>query len=108
MVGGLLIFDWRRTPAPAALRVTRQVEARLSLGAANPVVVTVVNRSPFALDVLVRDEPPHELNSAGEMARMPIAPGSAGGTTLHLATAPAGGFYLWPCQRALSQPPGPV
>lgn len=77
VVAGLCILDWQRTPDPTALRVTRQVEARLSLGAANPVIFQFVNRSRYPLRLLVRDEPPDGLLTTGEMAHLPIAAGSA-------------------------------
>ena len=77
-LGGLLLLDWRRTPAPAALRVERQVEARLFLGADNPVLLRLANRSRFPLDLLVRDEPPPEISSVGELQRLAVAVGDTG------------------------------
>ncbi|GAC1428113.1 MAG: DUF58 domain-containing protein [Chloroflexota bacterium] len=77
-LAGLVGLDWRRTPAPASLRVERRVEQRLSLGAANHVVVHLANHSRFPLHVVVRDEPPAGVVSAGESGRVKLGPGGAG------------------------------
>lgn len=56
----LAILDLRRSPHPAALRVTRHVEDRLALGAPNPVAVEIHNRSRYAVRSTVRDEAPED------------------------------------------------
>lgn len=54
----LALADWRLLPAPDLLIVTRDVEAKLSLGADNPVTLRVQNNAPVALRVDLRDTPP--------------------------------------------------
>jgi len=56
----LAILDVRRSPHPAALRVTRHVEDRLALGAPNPVAVEIHNRSRYPVRPVVRDEAPED------------------------------------------------
>lgn len=55
----LLLADWRMTPAADVWDVTRTHEDRLSLAAPNQIDVDVrLRRSPRALRVWLRDEPP--------------------------------------------------
>src|SRR3954451_23613817 len=53
-VAALLIVDVRATAPPDRLVVGRLVAERLSLGAENPVVLSLRNRGPRPLRVLVR------------------------------------------------------
>ncbi len=57
----LALADWRRLPPPNLLIVTRDVEAKLSLGADNPVTLRVQNNAPVALRVELRDTPPDNM-----------------------------------------------
>ena len=59
-VAGIAVLDASRSPRPRAIAVERAVEDRLSLGAANRVVVRFHNRSRFPMRLLVRDEAPEE------------------------------------------------
>ncbi len=54
----LFLADWRLTPAPRELEVTRVNDTRLSLGADNLIIIRVVNRARRAVRLLVRDEYP--------------------------------------------------
>ncbi len=60
----LAVADWRLLPARDLLIVTRDVEAKLSLGADNPVTLRVQNNAPVALRVDLRDTPPDDMPTA--------------------------------------------
>lgn len=55
---GLFIMDWRLARDVDRFDVSRRVDTRLSLGADNPVFVTVHNRSRLPTRLWLRDEPP--------------------------------------------------
>ncbi len=60
--GGLLLLmllaDRLVSPAPADFELARESDSKLSLGAWNPVAVTLRNQSRYAIRLAVRDEPP--------------------------------------------------
>lgn len=55
---GLLVLDWRLAGHIAQFDVTREHDTRLSLGADNPIRLTLRNRSRRPVTFWVRDEPP--------------------------------------------------
>ena len=54
----MLLADWLVSPAPADFELARESDSKLSLGAWNPVTVTLRNQSRYAVRLAVRDEPP--------------------------------------------------
>jgi uncharacterized protein (DUF58 family) len=58
IVLALFAADWRLAGSIQRFEVTRHHEARLSLGADNPITLTVHNRSGRPATIWVRDEPP--------------------------------------------------
>jgi uncharacterized protein (DUF58 family) len=61
LAAGLLAFDWRMAGGIERFEVVRQHDARLSLGADNPVHLSVRNRSSRSTQLWVRDEPPEAI-----------------------------------------------
>ncbi len=59
----LALTDWFLLPGPDALTVEREVDDKLSLGAANPVRVRVRNHTATAWRVELRDSPPEAIPS---------------------------------------------
>lgn len=57
---GALALDWRLAVPLEHLEVSRHHDTKLSLAAANPIRLRVRNRARRALQIWVRDEPPHE------------------------------------------------
>jgi len=69
LLAAATLADFFAAPKPeAALSLTRTVDEKLSLGAANRVLVTAQNKSPMTLRLQVRDIPPatFELDSTVE------------------------------------------
>ena len=85
----LLALDWRLTPSPRRLEVQRVHEARLSIGAENPIEVTLENRSRRALRVWVRDEFPPGLRASALFLDGRLEPGEERRL----------GYTLWPPRR---------
>lgn len=54
----LLALDWRLAGGIERFEVARQHDTRLSLGADNPIRLSVRNRSARSADIWLRDEPP--------------------------------------------------
>jgi len=79
--------------APAAgLRVRREVEAVISLGAANPVALIVWNAGAAAYGCEVRDEPPLEFVSRGESQACRLPAGGEVRLTYHVTPPRRGDF----------------
>lgn len=55
---GLWTLDWRLAGPPGRFEVQRQHDSRLSLGADNPIHLSIANRSPRPATFWLRDEPP--------------------------------------------------
>lgn len=64
----LAVADWFLLPAPETLTVEREVDDKLSLGAANAVRVRVRNGSRMDVQVQLRDTPPETVPSDVEEA----------------------------------------
>jgi uncharacterized protein (DUF58 family) len=69
-------LDWARSPAPARFRVARESETKLSLGAENPVLVTVTDprREGPPIRFVVRDVPPAEATPGPVLLPGEVAP----------------------------------
>lgn len=81
---GLLVADWRRAGDVRRFRVARAHDERLSLGADNPVVVTVENRSPLPAALRVRDEAPDAFVIDTPIMDAEIAPRGTWAGTYHV------------------------
>lgn len=93
------VLDLLRSPRPAALRVTRHVEDRLALGADNPVVVELHNRSRYPLRALVRDEAPEDFRlprGDGRNDGRGVGAGASEGAGAATARVPLGAVALPP------------
>jgi uncharacterized protein (DUF58 family) len=69
-------LDLWRTARPDRLVVRRIVAERLSLGAANPVVLTLHNRGPRPLTLRLRDEHPVEFRASATFLAGGVEPGA--------------------------------
>ncbi len=58
IVLGLLALDWHLAGNIARFQVSRQHDTKLSLGADNPILLSVYNRYRHAVAFWIRDEPP--------------------------------------------------
>jgi uncharacterized protein (DUF58 family) len=85
----LVVVDWRASVPPSRLRIRREHEPRLSLGAENTVAVIVENGSARSLDLQVRDEYPAGFRASAVFLRGQASPGQ----TARL------GYTLWPPRR---------
>jgi uncharacterized protein (DUF58 family) len=59
------LADYRRTPRPESIQISRVVSEVLSVGAANLVTMCLVSRAARAVRVEVRDEPPEPCRAEG-------------------------------------------
>lgn len=76
-----------------ALRVERTVDEELSLGAANPVVLTIRNLTAGPLSVAIRDEPPYQFDLDSPAQRsVTLRPGRDARITYHVAPQAKGDF----------------
>ena len=71
---GLLLADWRLAGRGDRFHVARKHDARLSLGADNPIHIAVENRSRYDADVRVRDEAPDAFGVDTSILAATIAP----------------------------------
>lgn len=76
-VAMLLLADGRMTAAPDRLVVSRQVTDRLSLGAENPVTISVQNRGPRRIVVRLRDEFPFAFRASQTFLAGEALPGES-------------------------------
>jgi uncharacterized protein (DUF58 family) len=74
-VAALLVVDARATASPDRLVVQRLVAERISLGAENPVVVTLRNRGPRPLRLHFRDEHPVSFRASQTFLSGTVEPG---------------------------------
>src|SRR5205085_11380833 len=74
-VAALLVVDVRATAGPDRLLVRRIVADRLSLGAENAVVLTLLNRGPRPLAIRCRDEYPVEFRASQTFLGGRVPPG---------------------------------
>lgn len=70
------LVDWLATAQTRSLTVTRNYEHRLSLGAANPVTITIRNHSSSLLKVILKDEPPVEFKASQRQLQAELEPGA--------------------------------
>jgi uncharacterized protein (DUF58 family) len=71
-----LVLDVRTTARPDQLVVRRLVADRLSLGAENPVTISLLNRGPRPLSVRCRDEHPVEFRASETYLAGQVEPGA--------------------------------
>jgi len=71
----VVVLDVRRTAGPDRLVVRRLVAERLSLGAANPVTLSFLNRGLRPLSIRVRDEHPVEHRASATFLAGLVLPG---------------------------------
>lgn len=76
MVIVLLLIDWSLTVKTDSLRIDRIYEHRLSLGAENPIILKVENRSNIDLEVIIKDEPPVIFKASASSLKGKIPAGS--------------------------------
>ncbi len=62
---GVTLLDWRGAGNVNQFRVARHHDAKLSLGAANPIRIDLEWRGQRTVDVTINDEPPLEFNVGG-------------------------------------------
>lgn len=72
----LFLLDWYLTVKPDSLRIERFYEHRFSLGAENPVKLTVKNCSRVELEVIIKDEPPVDFEASTGSFQVTVPSGS--------------------------------
>lgn len=77
-------LDWRLTPSPRRLDISRGVTEVLSVGTANPVTVHLLNRSPLTLDLEVTEEVPEPSGVDGLPIAARLEPWKEVSATYHL------------------------
>lgn len=91
-VGALVAADVALSARPRELEAERFHDARLSLGADNPVTLLVTNRSARALRLQVRDEHPHEIAADTTILQGQVAPFGLAELRYHLRPARRGDY----------------
>lgn len=96
LLAACTIADGLAAPRPErALRVERTVDEKLSLGAANPVIVDVRNLTSGPLRVTVRDEPPYQFALDSPAQRIiSLGADRDARITYHLTPAAKGDFHF--------------
>jgi uncharacterized protein (DUF58 family) len=90
----LTLADGLASPTPEkALTVERLVDDKLSLGASNPVAITVRNRSGGPLRLTVRDEPPYQFALDSPAQRTVMLGVNREGRFAYHVTPPAKGDF---------------
>ena len=80
----LAMIDLLLTPPPRELEITREVSKVLSVGASNPVILRLVNRSPVELTLEVTDEPPQPSRTQDLPLTVRLLPWKEHTATYHL------------------------
>jgi uncharacterized protein (DUF58 family) len=95
LLGILTVADFLAVPAPErALTVDRLVDDKLSLGAANAVVLEARNRSGLPLRVTLRDDPPYQFALDGPAQReLALTPDNRPERFSYHVTPPAKGDF---------------
>ncbi len=76
LLAAVALLDFVITERPAVFNLNREYEYKMSLGAENPVKITVVNRGRHRYRVIVKDEPPPaNFITAGYRFESALAPG---------------------------------
>jgi uncharacterized protein (DUF58 family) len=70
----MLLADRLVSPSPADFELARESDSKLSLGAWNPVTVTLCNQSRYAVRLAVRDEPPAVFAADARVLEGDVAP----------------------------------
>ena len=103
----LLFTDWRMAGGAARFAVTRQHDTRLSLGADNPITLSLRNPGPRPLTFWLRDEPPDAFTIPTRILEGSSSPAPGVAWGLPRSPAAAGRLHLWRSQPALAGPVGP-
>lgn len=86
------LTDWFLSPERSAVDVERRCEDKLSIGAPNPVVISLQSRSKQPLDMIVRDEPPYLFKIDGNTSTVKLAPRANHEITYHITPHARGDF----------------
>jgi uncharacterized protein (DUF58 family) len=89
---GLVLADYALSPRPADFELRREHDSRLSLGAWNPIRLTVRSTAARPVRVAVRDEPPHEFALDTEVLAAEVRPRETAELLYH-ARPPRRGDY---------------
>lgn len=92
------LVDYLLLPAPGFIEVQRQVEPQLSLGAQNPVRVSVRNATPRLQTVTLHEEPPAGMDHDFVNTSLNLGPGVRQTLTYHVVPKARGDFAfgsLW-------------
>ena len=92
----LAVADWFLLPAPETLQVERDVDDKLSLGAANPIRVRVRNGSGMKLAMQLRDTPPEGIPSDTEEKpfSFTVPSGARHAAVYHLTPTARGDYHF--------------
>lgn len=86
------LTDRNLAPDESAIEVERQCEDKLSLGAENPIILQIRNRSKWRISLSIRDEPPHLFGIAGNVSSMMLGSRQQKQITYHVIPHARGDF----------------
>lgn len=92
LVLGLFGLDWRSAGKVTRFDIARQHDTKLSLGAENPVQLSVRNRSPRPAKFWLRDEPPDVFTIEQRLFSGLIPPRQSWQTTYHVRPLQRGDY----------------
>ncbi len=90
----LAAADWHRLRSLAPPEITRTVDDKLSLGAANQVTLHVRNSSPVPLSGFVRDEYPEDFTATGNVMPLDLGPRAETELAYHTTPPHRGDFHF--------------
>lgn len=88
----LAIADWRSLASVTAPEISRTVDEKLSLGAANPVIIHIRNSSSVRLQGMIRDEYPEDFSAKGNVMPLDLRPRAQTSLTYHTTPPHRGDF----------------
>lgn len=91
-VVGLILYDNRLSFRRTTLEVSRNLADKLSLGADNPVQVTIRSRSQAATVLAVKDDPPPAFVTSGRQHQLRLGPWEQATVTYHTRPAHRGRY----------------
>lgn len=92
-LGAAVALDIRKVRGGDQVSTKRELDLPLSLGASNPVTLTLNNKSHFPLYLQIRDEMPHPFEFDHKLIQTDLAPG----------TTDAAHYHITPLERGLYQ-----
>lgn len=86
------LADWFMSADSSSVEAERQCEDKLSIGASNPITISIRSKSKQLLDMTIRDEPPYVFSIDGNVFKTKLTPNTRYEKTYHVTPRSRGDF----------------